>query len=490
MPKVFTLSAGTHQLIVRGREGGTQAQSWTFEAARGNTVPDAGTDSGTDAARPDAGPIDADPSDSGGSRLDAGGTTYYVTASGGSDSNPGTSAASPWLTLRNSIPKLHPGDTLIMTGTFAEPIPCGGCSNQFSVSGTATNPIILHGQNAVLDIRYASGDFGNYMFNGSYLVLDGLDITSSVPAIWFGGAFTFNGDHITLQNSTFHDMAGGVATPSNGAGGSDKLYVITNAGNYNTFSNVTFRSIQDGDLYRMWGHDNVITHNAIVNCTNPGYDANGIGQLHADLIQFWGGPDCTWPSYNNVFENSVFTGSTISGGMLASYSSSNTSCTNMGNWTYRNNVFVGTGWKQAIQVAADRMHIYNNVFYNWTNAIDIFATNFGNQMIYDNVFVNSGVDDSYGAPNASSIGGNAWDAAAQSACSRDMRTQLGSNTLLVADPGFVNAAAGDFHLLSTSVLRGRGVNLTSDPFASTTDKDGRTRPTTGAWDVGPYQFVP
>jgi hypothetical protein len=48
-------------------------------------------------------------------------------------------------------------------------------------------------------------------------------------------------------------------------------------------------------------------------------------------------------------------------------------------------------------------------------------------------------------------------------------------------------ANNDYHLKSTdTVLRGQGINFSS---YFTTDKDGNTRPTTGAWDIGPYAYI-
>lgn len=51
---------------------------------------------------------------------------------------------------------------------------------------------------------------------------------------------------------------------------------------------------------------------------------------------------------------------------------------------------------------------------------------------------------------------------------------------------FANAAANDFHLSSGSVLRGAGANLYSD---FTTDIDGDTWPSSGAWDIGFDYYV-
>lgn len=57
----------------------------------------------------------------------------------------------------------------------------------------------------------------------------------------------------------------------------------------------------------------------------------------------------------------------------------------------------------------------------------------------------------------------------------------GSSVTGVASSDFANAAGNDFHLSSGSALRGTGTNLYS---TFTTDIDGDTWPSSGAWDIG------
>jgi hypothetical protein len=260
--------------------------------------------------------------------------------------------------------------------------------------------------------------------------------------------------------------------------GGDFLSLFMVYGDHNTFSNISVNNITDADIYRMWGHDHLITRNVVTNCTNPGYSTKGV---HADLIQFWGCDD----SYNNVFENSTVSHNTMSSGMMSSDSPfTHTACSNMNDWTYRNNIFWNTS---TLMTAADRMHIYGNVFDD--SSINFFATFYGNQMFENNVVVSTAILDSYGKPNAFVAKTNAWDNASHTASTWDMVDLINPNALTITDPGFVNASAGDFHLLSTSPLRGAGTNLSGDAFASTVDHDGRPRPATGAWDIGPYQYT-
>jgi hypothetical protein len=54
---------------------------------------------------------------------------------------------------------------------------------------------------------------------------------------------------------------------------------------------------------------------------------------------------------------------------------------------------------------------------------------------------------------------------------------------------FVNAAGHDFRIGTNSVLLGAGLNMSADASMSTTDFAGNTRPSSGAWSIGPYQFA-
>jgi hypothetical protein len=57
--------------------------------------------------------------------------------------------------------------------------------------------------------------------------------------------------------------------------------------------------------------------------------------------------------------------------------------------------------------------------------------------------------------------------------------------------GFVNAAGNNYHLASASDARGTGVNLTGSwpSDLGTNDRNGNGRPSSGAWDVGPYVYT-
>ena len=91
--------------------------------------------------------------------------------------------------------------------------------------------------------------------------------------------------------------------------------------------------------------------------------------------------------------------------------------------------------------------------------------------------------------NTTNWGSGSYDAgssnnATSSATDDTPNANVGITGVTSAD--FANAAANDFHLSSGSVLRGAGVNLYSD---FTTDIDGDTWPSSGAWDIGFDHYV-
>lgn len=74
----------------------------------------------------------------------------------------------------------------------------------------------------------------------------------------------------------------------------------------------------------------------------------------------------------------------------------------------------------------------------------------------------------------------------------DKTVALGTDCV-VADPQFVDAAAGDFHLQSKSpaVDKGREISpFETDTDGNPVDIEGIVRPQKDAWDIGAYEYVP
>jgi hypothetical protein len=425
--------------------------------------------------------------------------TYYVNSSTGNDSNNGSSAA-PWKTLHTAIPKLSAGDTLNCTGTFDEPN--NGVSWDYSVSGTASSPITIQGYGAGATVVMEASSsiwYGIHRFDGNYINIQNLGITShgnSAGGIVNGGvAISFSGNNCSMANCEASNITAQVVTSG------DTCIVMGNYGNYNTYSNVFVHDVRDSDIWRMFGSYNLMTHCVISNCMNANYSSGG---NHADLMQSWA-LSSSAISVSNVFDSNlcisngipgsgVGPGLGISGGMLQCLQSGNNFSSispNIHDWVYRNNVFSSAC--QEIEVEMPQMHFYNNVFYNYHGGMGCMYlynnTTASGAHFYNNVFINSPISDLNGG-SSKTMDCNALDSISSSQSQNLTFGTYGLNNFATTATaaGFVNPNAGDFHLKSGSALIGKGINLYNDPSMSRTDKDGVARPSSGAWDIGPYQY--
>lgn len=81
-----------------------------------------------------------------------------------------------------------------------------------------------------------------------------------------------------------------------------------------------------------------------------------------------------------------------------------------------------------------------------------------------------------------------YDASSSNNVSSTLSANFPGSNPIRGTVAFVNAAARDYHLAAgDTVARGAGVNLTASGI--TTDIDGETRPSSGAWDVGADQVI-
>src|SRR3989344_316358 len=120
------------------------------------------------------------------------GNVYYISPTG-SDSNAGTSAA-PWKTFAFAIPKLQPGNSLILkNGTYNgsnSGYPNINCSAG-AKNGTASAPITIKAENERMAFIAGTGNESSlYMINCSYWTIDGLHIESADSNNgqgWLGG---------------------------------------------------------------------------------------------------------------------------------------------------------------------------------------------------------------------------------------------------------------------------------------------------------------
>ena len=101
------------------------------------------------------------------------GTMYYISP-GGSDSNSGTSESNPWLTFAYAIPKLTPGDTLILLDGVYEKNTTGYPDIQHSY-GQPCAPITMKAQHPRKAILRSDGSaWAFHSKDVTWWIIDGL----------------------------------------------------------------------------------------------------------------------------------------------------------------------------------------------------------------------------------------------------------------------------------------------------------------------------
>jgi hypothetical protein len=379
-------------------------------------------------------------------------TTYYVSTTGNDAAN--GSSGSPWLTVGKSIGKLVAGDTLIVTaGTY--PDSNGGSYYSFNNTGTTSNPITIIGQNAIIDIQSQTGSatpLYAWGSGGSYIIIDGLKFTTTKSGGLNGSGVVYLGpgsSHSFLRNLEVYNLAG--YAPNSG----DDCILFQNNGTFNTFSNIFIHDIKDSDIFRIWGHDVLITSCTISNFTNPNY-ANTT--IHADCFQSFNDNNPSGYSYNIVIEKSLFIN--IPSSQIGNLTRD--SAAGPFGWTFRNNVFKNCA--KNLNAGIPNLYFFNNTFDGCgsLNEATIIYTTSGAWDSTGALFVNNAMTNSYGLSGPV--------------------TSFNNNT---SASGFVNPSANNYNLTATSPLVGAGTNLSA---YFTTDKNGNPRPGSGTWDIGAFEY--
>ena len=385
--------------------------------------------------------------------------TYYVSTSGNDSSN--GSQASPWRTVTKAANTIVAGDTAnIAAGTYSEAVTINN-------SGSAGKPRTFAGTNAVIA--------GNITINGNYNTLSG--VTCSPPSAGGGNALGIGGNYNIISGCTVTNY---------GATASSQSTAIGIGGAYNSVVNSTVSNLNDIDAFHVFGHDQTITGCTVSNNTQVNYSQN-----HTDLYQTWGLNSLT--SYNIKWVNCSFLNSQCQGGNTETDGNAN-----VHDWMFVNCLWYNVGGTFFCGIPNTKF--YNCIYYKtqgtpYDAPIAFYGiTNYSSagSEIVNCIFLACG-----SSPSSAAQGGIASDGADLSALKIDTNywagtnyaakngAYIGTHAINGGNPKFVNETGSDFHLQAGSPLIGAGVNL-SNLF--TQDRDGNTRPATGAWDIGPYQY--
>ncbi len=402
---------------------------------------------------------------------------YYVDYVSGSDSNPGTKAA-PWQHCYGqpgfSASYSHAaGDHFYLKGgvtipSYIQPAATGtasapdyyGADPTFYTGSSWSRPII-NGQ--------AGSSIGFALYDMNYVTVDNIEFVNFGMTANSDGIITCGpGYGITVENCYFHGW-------THSGYSSDTLCCIV------------------GSSYQPY------TANLITNCVFDGTGASDSGEA----VYHWSGDikNCIARNMSNGF---LPNGGTISGCQIGPINGSfdpndhenaiEQEGTGAAYW-YNNIIHDTTAVTIMVDSSANTAYIYNNLIYNTPPIAIQFQNNQNGAAIKGYVYNNTIVNSS-GAVALRSICSSCTVVAENNFSINDGGFATGFTSQTVADnleettaqataAGYT--AANNWQPTSASAPTvGAGVNLSS---VFTTDLVGNPRPSSGAWDIGAYQYV-
>jgi len=436
--------------------------------------------------------------------------TYYV-AKTGNDNNPGTEAQ-PWLTITKAANTLVAGDTVyVKEGTYAErvvPVNSGAAGAWIQYLPYPGDTVTIDGAN-VAPHRWSWIGLVDIGANKHYIEFTGFRIVNSKWA-----AIKVNDPGSTQRCSNITLRNNYIGYPQNSGiliAKSDNCIVDGNEIDHACMSSSETQEIlsiqadcngidvmnnyvhgvgtpsQGGEgIDIKSGSSNVNVHHNIVT------EVHGVG-IYVDAF-------ASMQSNVQVYNNLVFNNTDCVRAMCMAAEAGGT----LENVNFYNNLVYGNGPCSAIVVgggdgtSATVVHncsIINNTVYN--NGSNMFGENYGGIDVglnttvgsyHDIVIRNNIVSQAVGYqirvlndPRVYNItvDYNLIDGF------RGVTDEVKGTDYVEGDPGFVNAAGGDFHLLSNSIALNAGSSVSAPAF----DYDGVTRPQGGGWDIGAFELV-
>jgi parallel beta-helix repeat protein len=386
--------------------------------------------------------------------------TYYV-AKTGSDSNPGTQIL-PKLTITAGLGLLTaPGDILeIKGGVYVETllmnaIASGTAAAQTTIKSFGTDDVIIRPSTFIAGntslVNFVARDYITLKGSpGHYLVVDGVNVpfpldthSSAIRGSATSGVSSCGNiiiEYVEVKNTPYH----AVALHPYHALPQEHHCIIRHCWFHDNGAGAAegWTSPYPHCVY-MKGKDNII-EDCIIERQKGGLGIHlysqdtASGEVDRNIIR------------RNRISNTAQTGILVGGGS--------------DNMAYDNIVHdCGEPGGVGIRVAyggANNSQVYNNTVYSCGAFIQILSGAVGT-IVRNNI----------GYQNTTNTVSNGGTGTIQ------------SNNLM-ANPSFVNAPA-DFHLQAGSAAINFGTNLSS---IFTTDFDGVTRPASGAWEAGAYEF--
>jgi hypothetical protein len=427
-------------------------------------------------------------------------TVYYVSPTG-DDNNDGTSPSTPFRNLSkfsfNSSP-LTPGTVVyLMNGTHgATDLAVGNTGNalvEITKSGTLAQPIKFTNYPGHTPLIQFNG-WNGILIKASHIIIDGLKVRGANSVLTLAGALNqgrscnnptapyeskYNGNginvdgrlsvsavnpvNVTIKNCVVYECGGGgIATLE-----ADYLTIENNI----TYDNAWYSVFANSGIsvFHAFNSDNNTTdYKTIIR--------NNISYGNEQKVP-WPSASCTFTDGNGIiiddFRNTQ-TSSTIRGQVYT------------GKTLVANNLVYNNGGRGVHAYIADNCTFINNTSYNnnattTINDGEITIINSNNARVFNNVMV------ARTGKKLSSYSGSVGLQEGNNLMYNSSSIAYFNNTDIMADPQFVNAAAGDFRLLATSpgIDAGNGNVGLFDPK----DILDVARPFNGRVDIGGYEFT-
>jgi parallel beta helix pectate lyase-like protein len=404
------------------------------------------------------------------------GATYYV-AKTGSNSNTcaqSQSVDTSKLTIAAGLACLSTSDTLIIkAGTYTEgiagsAIPSGTSDSARTIIRAATGEtVVINGANSL--------GYTVQITNKSYITLDGLIMDGlnasdnrAVLAMGTSGSSTDPGAHfITVQNGTVRGPSSPravetIETLGYPSGRSSNLVFsnldVSNSGNSSLYHGFYLNSrdstIEDCKIHHNFGHGIQL------------FSSDGTMNVNNIIVR-----------RNRIYNNGSFG--------LGMYSGQNQ--TAYANVIYENGWNLGSG---GVRLGFGTPKFYNNILYRngpgaavWVGQLQSGS----GALIKNNIFKDSG-----GAPiqidsgsSGTMVQFNDFHGNGNGNAISNSGTNSTISNNITADPLFVSAASGDFHLQLTSPAIDAGVMLSE----VATDFDRNGLPQGLSYDIGAFEYV-
>jgi parallel beta-helix repeat protein len=394
---------------------------------------------------------------------------YVATAAGGgSDSNSGTDAAHPFLTINHALSVIGMGAgagagkiITVADGVYAEVLTnviCYGTNgNPFTLKSTNNKGAIIR-PNATSSNLILQNNGGSMYNIVDGFVLDGVNVAANTIQNFRGT------DDFTYQNNELKNTQVGDGT---GPGSFQGAY---QEGNRINWINNDVHDIANGATQHF-------NHAIYYEGSNGLIEKNTIHKVGGWGVQIFTTHGFN-PSNNIVRKNRIydFAQAGVASGILLASGGSNTAYDNLVYQTSAN------GNAEGVSCNGSGDSLYNNTVYN-CGYQGVDASNSTNAIVKNNIASGSSIGINIDGSSGATVTFN--DVFNSNSISQVGATGQTVNNNITSDPQLTNPAAQDFTIGSGSPAHDAGVTLGSvaDDFI------GTTRPKGAAYDIGAYEFM-